>query len=140
MTTETEGFVDLEVIDDALSHVTAIEDVLRVAREGHNHHAHRSHLGRRFHAIAQVCPDRHEFAPVRGLAALAEKVTDSTDGEMFEGPAAVELLQHAADVLSVLLRDRSHQLQGRRAAAVAPAADALRERLEYILRSTVRRR
>jgi len=139
MTTPTEGFVDLEVIEDALAHVTAIEDVLRVAREDHTHHAHRANLGRRFRAIAQVCADRHELAPVGGLAALAEKVTDGADEHTPQGAGAVELLQHAADVLSVLLRDRSHQLQGRRAAVVAPAVDALRERLEHRLRSRVRR-
>jgi hypothetical protein len=139
MTAPTEGFVDLEVIEDALAHVTAIEDVLRVAREGQTHQAHRANLGRRFRAIAQVCADRHDLAPVRGLATLAEKVTDGPDDNTPHGIGAVELLQHAADVLSVLLRDRSHQLQGRRAAVVAPAADALRERLEHQLRSDVRR-
>ena len=42
-------------------------------------------------------------------------------------------MQHAADVLSLLLRDMGHQLLGRRGADVAPAADALRERLEHML-------
>ena len=42
-------------------------------------------------------------------------------------------MQHAADVLSLLLRDLGYQLLGRRGANVTPAAIALRERLEHEL-------
>jgi hypothetical protein len=70
---------------------------------------------------------------VQELAALAEKIADGADRSIVHTAGAFEAVQHAADVLSLLLRDMGHRLLGRRGADVAPAAAALRERLEHML-------
>jgi hypothetical protein len=93
----------------------------------------RGDLARRFRAIAHAGTGHHAFSPVQELAALAEKVTDGTDRSILHNAGELEVVQHAADVLSLLLRDMGHQLLGRRGADVTPAAAALRERLEHML-------
>ena len=123
----------LNRIDSALAEVSAIEASLTAARRGHRPGVDRGDLARRFHAIAQAGTGHHAFAPVQELAALAEKVTDGTDRSILHSAGEFEVVQHAADVLSLLLRDMGHQLLGRRGADVTPAATALRERLEHML-------
>jgi len=123
----------LERIDHALAEVSAIESALRSARCGHPQAIDRTDLGRRFRAIAHAAPGHHAFAPVEELAGLAVQVTEGTDRNVLLSEQGIEVVQHAADVLSLLLRDMGHQILGRRAANVAPVAGALRERLEYML-------
>jgi hypothetical protein len=123
----------LERIDHALAEVSAIESALRASRGGQPSTLDRSDLSRRFRAIAHAVPGHYAFAPVGELAGLAEKVTERADRNVLLSEQGIELVQHAADVLSLLLRDMGHQVLGRRAANVAPAAGALRERLEHML-------
>jgi hypothetical protein len=123
----------LERIDHALAEVSAIESALRAARRGYPPAIDRSDLGRRFRAIAHAVPEHHAFAPVQELAGLAEKVTDGADRNVLLSEQGIEVVQHTADVLSLLLRDMGHQILGRRAANMAPVAGALRERLEHLL-------
>ena len=122
----------LTQIDMALAEVGAIEAWVAAAGRGQNPGVNRGDLARRFHAIAHAGTGHHAFAQVQELAALAEKVTDGTDRSILH-TAEIEVVQHAADVLSLLLRDMGHQLLGRRGADVTPAATALRERLEDML-------
>ena len=123
----------LHRIDSALSDLSAIEAALAVARSGQGPGVSRGDLARRFHAIAHAGAGHHAFASVQELAALAEKVTDGTDRSILHTADEFEVVQHAADVLSLLLRDMGYQLLGRRGANVTPAAIALRERLEHEL-------
>ena len=123
----------LNRIDSALAEVGAIEASLAAARRGQRPGVDRGDLARRFHAIAHAGAGHHAFTPVKELAALAEKVTDGADRSILHTAGEFEVVQHAADVLSLLLRDMGHQLLGRRGADVAPAATALRERLEHML-------
>lgn len=123
----------LNQIDTALAEVGAIEASLAAARRGQNPGIDRGDVTRRFHAIAQAGTGHHAFASVQELAALAEKVTDGADRSILHTAGEFEVVQHAADVLSLLLRDMGHQLLGRRGADVTPAATALRERLEHML-------
>ena len=123
----------LHRIDRALSDLSAIEAALAVARSGQGPGLNRGDLARRFHAIAHAGAGHHAFASVQELAALAEKVTDGTDRSILHTADEFEVVQHAADVLSLLLRDMGYQLLGRRGANVTPAAIALRERLEHEL-------
>lgn len=123
----------LNQIDTALAEVGAIEASLAAARRGQNPGVNRGDVTRRFHAIAHAGAGHHAFAPVQELAALAEKVTDGTDRSILHTAGELEVVQHAADVLSLLLRDMGHQLLGRRGADLTPAATALRERLEHML-------
>jgi hypothetical protein len=128
----------LHRIDSALAEVGALEACLAAARRGQGPGVNRGDVARRFHAIAHAGTGHHAFAPVQELAALAEKVTDGTDRSILHTAGEIEVVQHAADVLSLLLRDMGCQLLGRRGADVTPAATALRERLEHML--TVTRR
>jgi hypothetical protein len=123
----------LQRIDDALAQLGAIESSLQAARRGHTPSIDRGDLGRRFRAIAHAGAGHDAFAPVQELAALAEKVADGTDRGLAHNERDLEVVQHAADVLSLLLRDMGHQLLGRRGANVTPAAGALRDRLEHVL-------
>jgi hypothetical protein len=123
----------LNQIDAALAELGAIEASLAAVRRGQNPGIDRGDVTRRFHAIAQAGTEHHAFAPVQELAALAEKVTDGTDRSILHSAGEFEMVQHAADVLSLLLRDMGHQLLGRRGADVTPAVTALRERLEHML-------
>lgn len=123
----------LDQIDRALAELGAIEASLVAARRGQNPGIDRGDVRRRFHAIAHAGTGHHAFSPVQELAALAEKVTDGTDRSILHTAGEIEVVQHAADVLSLLLRDMGHQLLGRRGADVTPAAAALRERLEHML-------
>ena len=123
----------LNQIDTALAEVGAIEASLAAVRRGQNPGVNRGEVARRFHAIAHAGTGHHAFSPVQELAALAEKVTDGTDRSILHTAGEIEVVQHAADVLSLLLRDMGHQLLGRRGADVTPAAAALRERLEHML-------
>jgi len=123
----------LQRIDSALSNLSAIEASLAAARNGQSPGMNRGEMARRFHAIAHAGAGHHAFASVQELAALAEKVTDGTDRSILHTADEFEVVQHAADVLSLLLRDMGYQLLGRRGANVTPAAIALRERLEHEL-------
>jgi hypothetical protein len=123
----------LQRIDDALVQVGAIEAVVRAARLGHAPGIDRDELSRRFRAIADAGTGHHVFTPVQELAALAERVTDGTDRSVLHSEQEIEVVQHAADVLSLLLRDIGLQLLGRRGGDVAPVVGALRERLEHVL-------
>ncbi len=123
----------LNRIDTALAELGHIEASLAAARRGQRPGVDRGDLTRRFHAIAHAGAGHHAFAPVQELAALAEKVTDGTDRSILHTADEFEVVQHAADVLSLLLRDMGYQLLGRRGANVTPAAIALRERLEHEL-------
>ena len=123
----------LERIDHALAEVSAIELALRMAHRGDPPAIDRSDLGRRFRAIAHAVSGHHAFAPVEELAGLAVRFTEGADRSVLLTEQGIEVVQHAADVLSLLLRDMGHQILGRRAATVAPAAGALRERLEHML-------
>ena len=123
----------LRRIDDALAQLSAIEASLRAARRGQSPGMDRDDLGHCFRAIADLGAGQHALAPVQELAALAERVTDGADRSILHNERDIEVVQHAADVLSLLLRDMGHQLLGRRGADVAPAAAALRERLEHEL-------
>ena len=104
-----------------------------LAERGQRPGIDRGDVTRRFHAIAHAGAGHHAFAQVQELAALAEKVTDGTDRSILHTAGEIEVVQHAADVLSLLLRDMGHQLLGRRGADVTPAVTALRERLEHML-------
>ena len=128
----------LTQIDRALAELGAIEASLAAARRGQNPGIDRGDVTRRFHAIAHAGTGHHAFSPVQELAALAEKVTDGTDRSILHTAGEIEVVQHAADVLSLLLRDMGHQLLGRRGADVTPAAAALRERLEHMLMAASR--
>ena len=123
----------LNRIDTALAELGHIEASLAAARRGQRPGVDRGDLARRFHAIAHAGAGHHAFASVQELAALAEKVTDGTDRSILHTADEFEVVQHAADVLSLLLRDMGYQLLGRRGANVTPAAIALRERLEHEL-------
>ena len=123
----------LNRIDTALAELGHIEASLAAARRGQNPGIDRGDVTRRFHAIAHAGTGHHAFSPVQELAALAEKVTDGTDRSILHTAGEIEVVQHAADVLSLLLRDMGHQLLGRRGADVTPAVTALRERLEHML-------
>jgi len=123
----------LHRIDSALSDLSAIQASLAAARRGESPGMGWGEVARRFHAIAHAGAGHHAFAPVQELAALAEKVTDGTDRSILHTADEFEVVQHAADVLSLLLRDMGYQLLGRRGANVTPAAIALRERLEHEL-------
>ena len=123
----------LNRIDSALAEVGHIEASLAAVRQGHHPGMNRGDLARRFHAIAHAGAGHHAFASVQELAALAEKVTDGTDRSILHTADEFEVVQHAADVLSLLLRDMGYQLLGRRGANVTLAATALRERLEHEL-------
>ena len=123
----------LHRIDAALAELGALEASLTAVRRGQQPGVNRGDVTRRFHAIAHAGSGHHAFAPVQELAALAEKVTDGTDRSILHTAGEFEVVQHAADVLSLLLRDMGHQLLGRRGADVRPAATALRERLEHML-------
>jgi hypothetical protein len=98
----------------------------------------RGDVARRFHTIAHTGAGHHAFTPVQELAALAEKVTDGTDQSILHTAGEIEVVQHAADVLSLLLRDMGYQLLGRRGADMTPVATALRERLEHMLMASRR--
>ena len=123
----------LRRIDGALAELGAIESSLTAARRGQPPGVDRGDLARRFHAIARAGAGHRALASVQELAALAEKVTDGTDRSILHTADEFEVVQHAADVLSLLLRDMGYQLLGRRGADVTPAASALRERLEHEL-------
>ena len=123
----------LHRIDAALAELGQLESSLTAVRLGQKPGIDRGDVTRRFHAVARVSTGHHAFAPVQELAALAEKVTDGTDQSILHTAGEFEVVQHAADVLSLLLRDMGHQLLGRRGADVTPAAAALRERLEHEL-------
>jgi len=123
----------LDRIDSALAELSAIEASLTAARRGQHPGVDRGDLARRFHAIAHAGAGHYAFAPVQELAALAEKVTNGADRSILHTAGEFEMVQHAADVLSLLLRNLGCQLLGRRSADVAPAAIALRERLEHEL-------
>jgi len=123
----------LHRIDSALSDLSAIQASLAAARRGESPGMGWAEVARRFHAIAHAGAGHHAFASVQELAALAEKVTDGTDRSILHTADEFEVVQHAADVLSLLLRDMGYQLLGRRGANVTPAAIALRERLEHEL-------
>jgi len=120
-------------IDAALAELGAIEASLSAARQGMRPGVDRGDLARRFHAVAHAGAGHHAFASVQELAALAEKVTDGADRSILHTAGEIEVVQHAADVLSLLLRDMGHQLLGRRGADVTPSVIALRERLEHQL-------
>ena len=115
----------LHRIDDALAQLGAIEAWLHAARRGQSPGIDRDDLGRLFRAIAHLGTGQRACAPVQELAALAEKVTNGMDRSILHSERDLEVVQHAADVLSLLLRDMGHQLLGRRGADVAPAAGAL---------------
>jgi hypothetical protein len=123
----------LNRIDTALAELSHIEASLAAARRGQGPGVNRGEVARRFHAIAHAGAGHHTFAPVQELAALAEKFTDGADRSILHTAGEFEVVQHAADVLSLLLRDMGHQLLGRRGADMAPAATALRDRLEHVL-------
>ena len=127
----------LHRIDAALAEVTAIDASLAAVRRGQRSGVDRGDVARRFHAIADAGRQHHAFAFVQELAALAGRVTDGADRSLLH-IEELEALQHAADVLSLLLRDMGHQLLGRRGADVTPAATALRDRLEQMLMATHR--
>jgi hypothetical protein len=131
--------ITLQIVDDALAEIGAIEAILRTSGPPGLGQSTLPDLSRRFHAVAQAATGRPEFAPVQVLAALAEKVTDGADRRVLPMDRELELAQHAADVLSLMLRDLGHRLLGRRGADVAPAAAALRERLEQALLTGSRR-
>lgn len=120
-------------IDSALAELGAIEASLTAARRGQSPGVDRGDLARRFHAVALFGAGHRAFASVQELAALAEKLTDGTDRSILHTAGEFEVVQHAADVLSLLLRDMGCQLLGRRGADVTPAAIALRQRLEHEL-------
>jgi hypothetical protein len=128
----------LHRIDSALSDLSAIQASLAAARRGQSPGMGWGEVARRFHAIAHAGAGHHAFASVQELAALAEKVTDGTDRSILHTADEFEVVQHAADVLSLLLRDMGYQLLGRRGANVTPAAIALRERLEHELSASRR--
>jgi hypothetical protein len=123
----------LHQIDSALAELGAIDASLTAARRGQLPGVNRGDLSRRFHAIAGAGSGHHAFASVQELAALAEKVADGADRSILHTAGEIEVVQHAADVLSLLLRDMGCQLLGRRGADVTPAVIALRERLELEL-------
>jgi hypothetical protein len=123
----------LNRIDTALAELGALEASLTAARRGQHLGVNRGEVVRRLQAIAGAGAGHHAFAPVQELAALAGKVADGTDRSLVHTAGEFEVVQQAADVLSLLLRDMGHQLLGRRGADVTPAATALRERLEHML-------
>jgi hypothetical protein len=123
----------LDRIDSALAELGAIEASITAARRAQWHGVDRGEVSRRFDAIAHAGAGHHAFASVHELAALAKQVTDGADQSVLHTADECELVQHAADVLSLLLRDMGHQLLGCRGADVAPAAIALRQRLEHEL-------
>ena len=123
----------LQRIDAALAELGALGACLAAAHSGQRPGLDRGDVARRFHAIAHAGAGHHAFATVQELAALAEKVTDGADRSILHTAGEIEVVQHAADVLSLLLRDMGLQLLGRRGADVTPAVTALRERLEDML-------
>jgi hypothetical protein len=128
----------LSRIDAALAELGYIEASLAAARRGTNPGVDRGEVARRFHAIAHAGPGHHAFTQVQELAALAEKFTDGADRSILHTAGEFEVVQHAADVLSLLLRDMGYQLLGRRGADMTLAVTALRERLEHVLMATRR--
>ena len=122
----------LNRIDTALAEVAGIDALLAAVRSGQRTGLARVDMARRFHAIADAGSEHHALAFVKELAALAERVADDADRSVLH-PEELDVLQHAADVLSLLLRDLGHQLLGCRGADVTPAATALRDRLEQRL-------
>ena len=120
-------------IDDALAELSALDASFTAVRRGQRVGVDRGDVARRFHAVANASVGHHAFAPVQELAALAERVADGADRSILHSAGEFEVVQHAADVLSLLLRDMGHQLLGRRGADVTPATAALRERLEHEL-------
>jgi hypothetical protein len=125
----------LNRIDTALAEVAGIDASLAAVRQGQRSGLGRVDMARRFHAIADASSEHHAFAFVTELAALAGRVADGADRSILHGEE-LDSLQHAADVLSLLLRDMGHQLLGRRGGDVTPAATALRDRLEQMLMAT----
>ena len=123
----------LRRIDAALAELSALDASLTAARRGQPPGIDRGDAVRRFHAVARAGEGDHAFAAVQELAALAERIADGADRSILHTAGEFEAVQHAADVLSLLLRDMGYQLLGRRGADVAPAATALRERLEHML-------
>ena len=119
----------LHRIDGALAELAAIQSSLAAARRGNCPATERGDLIERFHTIAGVSAGHDALASVRELATLAARVAAASE---------VEVVQQAADVLSLLLSDLGHQLLGRRGADVRPAAAALRERLEHELLAACR--
>jgi hypothetical protein len=114
----------LQRIDGALADLAAIKASLGATRRGERLTVDRTELARRFEAIAHASAGWHTCGSVQELSALAGRVAAA--GE-------VEAVEHAADVLSLLLSDLGHQLLGCRGADVVPVATALRERLEHEL-------
>ena len=123
----------LQRIDAALAELSALDASLTAAHRAPRVGIDRDDVVRRFHAVAQAGGGAHAFAAVQELAALAEKITDGADRSILHTAGEFEVVEHAADVLSLLLRDMGYQLLGRRGADVTPAATALRERLEHML-------
>ena len=119
----------LRRIDGALADLAVVQACLTAARTGEGRAVDRRELTRRFHAIAQASAGHRGLACVEELAGLAGKAAAASE---------CQVVQHAADVLSLLLRDLGHQLLGCRGADVTPAATALRERLEHELLATSR--
>jgi hypothetical protein len=123
----------LHRIDAALAELGAVDSWLTAARRGQWTGVGRDDVARRFRAVAQASAGHDALAPVQELAALVERVTGEADRRFLHTAGETEVVQQAVDVLSMLLRDRGHQLLGRRGADVTPAATALRERLESLL-------
>src|SRR5689334_20514466 len=123
----------LHRIDAALAELSALDASLTAARRGQRHGIDRGNAARRFRAVAHAGSGDPAFASVEALAALAERVADGTDRSLLHTAGEFEVVQHAADVLSLLLQDMGYKLLGRRGADVTPAALALRERLEHTL-------
>ena len=128
----------LHRIDTALAEVGALEASLTAVRRGHRPGVDPIDVARRFHAIANAGAGHDAFAPVQELAALAGQLAGGTARIIPHTAGEFEVVEHAADVLSLLLRDMGYQLLGRRAADVMPAATALRERLEQLLQAAGR--
>jgi hypothetical protein len=123
----------LHRIDTALAELGALEASLTAVRQGQNPGVDRGDVARRFHAVAHAGAGHHAFSSVHELAALATRVADEADPSILHSAGELEVVQHAAEVLSLLLRDMGYQLLGRRGADVTPAATALRDRLEHML-------
>ena len=114
----------LHRVDGALAEVAAIQAWLAAARRGECLTVDRRALIGRFDAIGDASGGHGAFASVHELARLAAQIAAASE---------VEVVQQAADVLSLLLSDLGHQLLGCRGADLMPAATALRERLEHEL-------
>jgi hypothetical protein len=121
----------LQMIENTLLQLGDIHAALTAARNGSSTARDGGDVSVGFRAIAQVTASAPGFATVQELAALAERFSD--DDTLDEDGERVDVLQHAADVLALLLKDHDARLHGRRGADVAPVADALRARLEHAL-------